>query len=307
MALLFSKSLTNQILKLQKIATNISQGNLKSRSNIKRRDEIGDLSLAIDTMAESLEKQKEELAKSERLSAIGTLASRLSHDIRNPLTVIQGTIDVMKVIMPDANQKQIECLDRMSTATDRINHQVENVLDHLKQKSLKMDKVSLPDVMNSVLDDIKIPKNIKIEKTMDDVDITCDSGMISVVFVNFITNAIQELKEKSGIIKIRIYEKDENKIITEIEDNGSGIPDDVISKIFEPLFTTKQEGTGLGLSSCKSIIEQHGGTITVKNNPTTFTIILPKISKLDIPIDDNTTDASVVLKKMTDDIKKDKK
>jgi signal transduction histidine kinase len=73
-----------------------------------------------------------------------------------------------------------------------------------------------------------------------------------------------------------MYEKDGNKIITEIEDNGSGIPDDVISKIFEPLFTTKQEGTGLGLSSCKSIIEQHNGTITVKNNPTVFTIELPK-------------------------------
>ena len=87
-SLLFSKSLTNPILKIQKIATNISQGNLKSRSNIKRIDEIGDLSLVIDSMAESLEKQKDELSKTERLSAIGTLASRLSHDIRNPLTVI---------------------------------------------------------------------------------------------------------------------------------------------------------------------------------------------------------------------------
>ena len=275
--MVFSKSLTTPILKIQKIATDISKGNSNARTHIRRMDEIGDLSSAIDSMAESLEKQKEELSKTERLSAIGILSSRLSHDIRNPLTVIQGTLDFMKFSMPDANQTQIDCMERMQKSVKRINHQIENVLDHLRQKSLQLDKVSLHDVMNLTLENILVPTNIKIEKDMEDVEITCDSNMISVVFVNLIMNAIQALTKNGGIIKIRLYEKNENKIIIEIEDNGLGIPDDVLSKIFEPLFTTKQEGTGLGLSSCKSIIEQHGGTIIAKNNPTVFSIELPKV------------------------------
>ena len=276
-AMIFSKSLTTPIHKIQKIATEISKGNSNARTHIRRMDEIGDLSSAIDSMAESLEKQKEELSKTERLSAIGILSSRLSHDIRNPLTVIQGTLDFMKFSMPDANQTQIDCMERMQKSVKRINHQIENVLDHLRQKSLQLDKVSLHDVMNLTLENILVPTNIKIEKDMEDVEITCDSNMISVVFVNLIMNAIQALTKNGGIIKIRLYEKNENKIIIEIEDNGLGIPDDVLSKIFEPLFTTKQEGTGLGLSSCKSIIEQHGGTIIAKNNPTVFSIELPKV------------------------------
>ncbi len=96
---------------------------------------------------------------------------------------------------------------------------------------------------------------------------------MKVVFINLFYNAIQSLGTE-GKIKIS-SEISGNNIIIKIEDSGSGIPKGKLDKIFEPLYTTKQEGTGLGLVSCKSIIEQHRGTISVKNNPTTFTITLP--------------------------------
>ncbi len=89
-----------------------------------------------------------------------------------------------------------------------------------------------------------------------------------------ITNSIQAIGENSGEITIRIQEH-QGEITCEVIDSGPGIPKDKIGKVFEPLFTTKQTGTGLGLSSCISIIQQHNGTITVHNNPTTFTMVLP--------------------------------
>jgi signal transduction histidine kinase len=89
-----------------------------------------------------------------------------------------------------------------------------------------------------------------------------------------ILNAIQAIGENRGIINIRAKKKQDNVEI-KIEDSGPGIANNIIDKIFEPLFTTKQEGTGLGLASCKSIIEQHKGTITVSSKPTTFTVVLP--------------------------------
>lgn len=95
------------------------------------------------------------------------------------------------------------------------------------------------------------------------------------MFVNLITNAVEAMNYSGAII---ISSKlDQNNIIIEIENSGPDIEEENIDKIFEPLFTTKETGTGLGLASCKNIIERHRGAITVKNNPTTFTITLPVI------------------------------
>ena len=88
-------------------------------------------------------------------------------------------------------------------------------------------------------------------------------------------NAIEVIDNNTGYIEIKIQDA-ENQVIIDVIDSGVGIEEENIDIIFEPLYTTKQIGTGLGLVSCKNIIEQHGGKITVKNNPTTFTITLPK-------------------------------
>jgi signal transduction histidine kinase len=109
----------------------------------------------------------------------------------------------------------------------------------------------------------------------NDVKIICDSEQTAVVFENLITNAIQAIGEEKGEISIRFIENDAS-ISIEVEDSGKGINDEDMPKIFEPLFTTKQSGTGLGLASCKKIIAMHNGTINVKNNPTVFSVILPK-------------------------------
>ena len=97
---------------------------------------------------------------------------------------------------------------------------------------------------------------------------------MEVVFSNLITNAVQAI-ENNGELNLRINEEP-NEVIVEIEDSGPGIPQENISKIFDPLFTTKPTGTGLGLVSCKNIVEQHGGTISVRNNPTVFSCEIAK-------------------------------
>ncbi|PIY90655.1 MAG: hypothetical protein COY74_00250, partial [Nitrosopumilales archaeon CG_4_10_14_0_8_um_filter_34_8] len=95
------------------------------------------------------------------------------------------------------------------------------------------------------------------------------------VFSNLIKNAIDAIGDNPGSIEIKCQENG-NCVTIDIIDSGPGIKENNINKIFEPLYTTKQTGTGLGLVSCKNIIEQHGGKLSVKNNPTTFTITLPK-------------------------------
>jgi signal transduction histidine kinase len=125
------------------------------------------------------------------------------------------------------------------------------------------------------MDGIVIPTKIKINIQENDARVSVDEGKLEIVFSNLIRNSIEAIGDNIGSIEIKIHDGDK-QVTTYIVDSGTGIMEDDINVVFEPLFTTKQTGTGLGLVSCKNIIEQHGGKITVKNNPTTFTIILPK-------------------------------
>lgn len=277
LGIIVAKTISNPLKKLQNASKQVYEGRYNEKLNPMGDHEIKNIIKAFNFMVESLEKQQEKMLRDEKLYTIGKLASRLSHDIRNPLTVIKGTIDIMKATSTSPDTKTIEYFDRMNESVARINHQVENVLDYIQQKPLKLNKVSLYDIIISVLEDIEIPENISVEKPEKGVEIMCDSNMLRVVFINLFMNAIQAIKKNNGTIKIHISEKDENNVIIEIEDSGPDIPDDVVPHIFEPLYTTKQEGTGLGLASCKNILEQHGGTIQLKTKPTTFTITLPKM------------------------------
>jgi signal transduction histidine kinase len=118
-----------------------------------------------------------------------------------------------------------------------------------------------------------MPKTVDFKMSVSDIHLECDRIKIEAVFTNLFLNAIQAI-DGVGTIWIRAIEKDKNVII-EIEDSGPEIEEEILKKMFTPLFTTKQHGTGLGLVSCKNTIEQHHGTISVKTKPTIFTITLP--------------------------------
>ena len=181
------------------------------------------------------------------------------------------SLDIMKA-KKDLSEDELKKFQRVDDAMYRITHQVDNVLDFVKGKNLKLTNQPLKEIIDSVIRDI--PGAEKVHSVNVDNEIKCDFELMKVVLINLLINAIQATDEK-GEIKITSQNKD-NSIMIQIEDNGPGIPEDKLEKIFEPLFTTKQEGTGLGLASCKSIIEQHGGKISVKNNPTRFIIELPQ-------------------------------
>ncbi|MCV0373464.1 MAG: HAMP domain-containing histidine kinase [Nitrosarchaeum sp.] len=223
-----------------------------------------------------LEKQ-EELLKSERLSAIGELSGRLAHDLRNPLSVIKMAVDLIKQypahtkISDDVVTKRIDLIEK---SIQRISHQIDDVLGYVRKSPLELASISIKDTLLNAIDKIDVPSNVKIILSDKDAHIPCDAIKMDAVFINIITNSIQAMDD-GGTIAIDISSHDDYVMI-EFTDTGSGIPEDQIDKIFEPLFTTKQKGTGLGLSICKNIVEQHGGQISVRNNPTTFVITLPK-------------------------------
>jgi len=215
------------------------------------------------------------LVESERLSAIGELSARVAHDIRNPLSVIKNSLGNLKLLKNEP-EKVNNTIDRCDRAVDRIAHQIDGVMGFLKDSPLEMNRLSLLKIIESAIMGIQVNEEIKIILPINDSFILGDKIKLESLFYNLIINAIQKFKS-NGIITIKSFEESKNKIVITVSDDGEGIPKNYLKSIFEPLITTKQHGTGLGLASCKKIVEQHGGTISASNDPVTFTIILPSI------------------------------
>lgn len=222
--------------------------------------------------AKLLENQKK-LIKTERLVSIGMLASRMSHDLRNPLSVIRITLENIKIEYSNVGVEK-EKFDKIDRSINRIVHQIEDVLDFVKIHKPDMYKIKFYDLISESIDSCVIPKDIKLIIKNNDVEFLADKKLLSVAINNLIYNSVQAIKNK-GVIEINC-EQNNDEVIIQIKDSGKGIPDEHVGKIFDPLYTTKMTGTGLGLASVKSIVESHGGTISVTSSPTVFTIRLPK-------------------------------
>lgn len=217
---------------------------------------------------------RNEVIKKERLASIGELSARIAHDIRNPLTVVLNSLEYISLTKGDLKKQEI-AMKRCFKAIGTITHQIDGVMSFLKDSELHLEEISLKKMLSSLVSDIIHSDEVNVNLPENDGIILADRIKINSLFYNLITNAVQAMENK-GIITIRISDKSNDEIQIEIEDDGPPIPEEDIEKIFEPLFTTKQSGTGLGLASCSNIVKQHGGTISVKNNPTIFTVILPK-------------------------------
>jgi len=218
------------------------------------------------------------LVKQERLAAIGEVSSRIAHDIRNPLSNIDMALKLIEKDSKDAKISDELIKEKLQIAyknIDRISHQVNNVLDYVRQRKITRKNVSVQSCLDETIQLLHIPNNIKIKSDKSDLRILADPIQLQIVCNNILINAIQAIGAKQGKIEFRFSENSEY-IIIEIENSGPDIPQELLPHIFESLVTSKEIGTGLGLSSCKRIIENHGGSISVKNNPTTFTITLPK-------------------------------
>ncbi len=213
--------------------------------------------------------------KKEKLTVIGQLSSNIAHDIRNPL----GTIKNAGVIIDKENNNNNEIIsreiNRINLSVRRISHQIEEVLNYVRTTPLIPKSQSINQTLHEAINTLTVPPNIVINTPKNDVIIKFDHEKMLIVFVNIILNAIQSIGDAKGYININTHET-LSDVTIEFENSGPNIPSKDLKRIFDTLFTTKLEGTGLGLSSCKNIIQQHNGDIYATSNPVKFSIRLPK-------------------------------
>ena len=190
-----------------------------------------------------------------------------------------GTIKNAGVIIDKENNKKNEIisreLSRINISVKRISHQVEEVLHYVRTTPLILKTNSINETLQEAINTLDVPSNVEITIPKKDITINFDHEKMLIVFVNIILNAIQSIDKSDGNISIDMNETSDN-ITIEFQNSGPNISSNDLKHLFDTLFTTKLEGTGLGLSSCKNIVEQHKGTISAMTNPVRFFIKLPK-------------------------------
>jgi len=278
-----SNKITRPIIMLRNKMKEVEKGVFDSEIKKKGSNEILDLEKSFTHMSSSLKKMvdlekiialSEQKLKNEKFAAVGAVATRIAHDLRTPLSAIKIIVDILKMKYDNADEKSSNHFKMLEESIDKITYQINDMLGFVKISSIQLKEHSISEIIESALIQINVSSEIIIQKPEIDMYLMCDDKKLEIVFINLIMNAIQAIGDDKGTIKIRI-KTEMREMIIEFENSGPRIPDEQLPKIFKPLFTTKKQGIGLGLVSCKTIIEQHGGTISVYNNPTRFVIKLP--------------------------------
>lgn len=225
-----------------------------------------------------LNKELIELRGLEKYAVTGRIARTIAHEVRNPLTNINLSVEQLKSEMGESDSTTV-FFNMIKRNSERINILVSDLLNATRVEELKFKETSINDVLDASLelaaDRIGL-KQIKVIKNYDPemCKISIDVEKVKIAFLNMIVNAIEAMEDKKGELKIST-ESYQNRCVVKISDNGVGMDQTHMDRLFEPYFTTKENGNGLGLANCQNIILGHGGSVTAESTPgegTTFII-----------------------------------
>ena len=241
-----------------------------------------------------LSEAQKELIKSERLSALGQVTATMSHEIRNPLGAIRSSLYVVREAVNKANIKLDRPLNRIERSVTRCDNIIGDFLEYSRTKEVSLKTVDGSEFLNEVLDEQTIPAGIALTRDLPrpGAQMAIDPERFRRVIINLVDNAaqaIQENRSEGGEIAVSCHARGRGSVI-HIRDNGPGIPDEVLAKIFEPLFTTKSFGAGLGLPTVNELVKQHWAELTIDTQcgvGTTFSVLLPPASAVNAEINES--------------------
>ncbi len=285
--LYFSRTLILPIQRLAKAAYSIARGKWDEHLEGAGSDELGQLTESFNIMAASLvtkkqelEKTFKELAQKEKMAEIGKFSMIIAHELKNPLGIIKGSIDILS--KPSCKDKMKNTMiDYIKDEVKRLNKIIEDFLAFSKPAPPNKTPANINKIIENISNRFVVPeeekKEIYIRTSLEKLpSVNIDEHQFYHALLNLINNSINAIEQK-GEIFIQTTHIDSNIVIT-VEDTGTGIPFELKDRIFDPFYTTKAKGTGLGLSIVKKIIENHDGLINLAKTgtgKTAFEIIIP--------------------------------
>jgi signal transduction histidine kinase len=270
----FAKRYTEPIEKVVSAARMVAGGDLDHELETKRKDEIGELNQSFNFMVEKLREERnleERLRKAEHLAGIGQFSRSIAHEIRNPLNFISLSIDHIREKYRPADPKNCDPFEALilniKKEIQRVSRFAESFLEYGRPLELNMEKTDICRIIEDVLGLVAAKahkENIEIIREYEmKPQLTVDPEFMKTCLYNVILNAFHAMPG-GGRLTVRTREEDRKYCIT-VEDTGVGLPEEKAARVFDPFFTTRDKGLGLGLALTKRVMEEHGGRIEFRS------------------------------------------
>jgi signal transduction histidine kinase len=283
-ALLVSQRLLSPIQKLTEGVKAVAAGDLTREVEVRSHDELGLLAREFNAMAASLDRQRDELRRAERLAAVGRISAQITHEIRNPLNAIGLNAELLAEELAQSRSAPPEAVTlvaAISREVDRLNGVAEEYLRFARPPRLSPGRHDLNEILASLLDFLA-PElqaaGVEVVRALapGPLPVRGDEGQLRAVFLNLLRNS-REAMPGGGRITVRTARRG-GTIEAGVADTGGGIPPGDLTRVFEPFYSTKERGTGLGLAFAQQVVSEHGGEIgcdSAVGRGTTFTLRLP--------------------------------
>jgi len=232
-----------------------------------------------DTLRQ-LQETQEALMRRERLAILGQLSSSVGHELRNPLGVMTNAVYYLDAVAGNSAPKVREYLGILRQQIALSERIISDLLDFARVKPAQREEVPPAELVDAQVQRLGASPGVKVQKEYaGDLPRVCvDPVQVGQIVFNLLTNAVQALGERGGVLLVRLAREGEQHVRLDVSDNGPGISPEVMTRLFEPLFTTKARGIGLGLAVSRSLAQNNGAELTVSSTPgegATFTLLLP--------------------------------
>jgi len=313
-AWLLTRHITAPLTEMTRAAEAIAAGDYSRRVSVRRSDELGQLSASFNSMAEQmgecthvletrvadrtrelqqalveLESAQDTLVRRERLAILGQLAGGVGHELRNPLGVMTNALYYLDASLRDAAPDVKEYLGILKGQVTLSEKIVGDLLDYARVKQPRRERIALGELATEQIARVGPPAGVRVDADIpaDLPLIQADRAQIGQVLLNLVTNAVQAMDGSGGVstaegtLTVRASSVN-GSVRLDISDTGAGIAPENMARIFEPLFTTKPRGIGLGLAVSRSLARANGGDIDVSSRPgagATFSLVLPRMAE----------------------------
>lgn len=265
-----ARTITTPVEELVRVTRSANRHGRLQKATIQTRDEIGALAASFNAMVEKLGEAEDRLVESERLATAGQMAAGLAHEIRNPLTSIKMLAQVLQSRMKD-DPENYRVLSSLVGETDRLDRIFQEIIDRTRPGELSLEEVDVIQLVEDVanlarqsLSNQGVTINVQSPGALPRLRL--DPGKIKQVLWNLILNG-RDAMPKGGELTISTGMLENGDIRIDVRDMGPGFPERSAEKLFQPFFTTKPEGMGLGLTISRKIVEKHGGQLLLENHP----------------------------------------
>ena len=269
-------------------AKQIGRGEYANRVRIESPDELGELAQEFNSMASAIQERERRLIRSERMAAAGVLAAHITHEVRNPLNSISLNTEMLSEelsALPDRDRKEAR------TLCEAIRREVDRLTD-ITEEYLRFARLPKPSVREEHINDIVRNLLVFLRAEVERRGVTCDLNLSDNLpcvnvdenqlrqgLLNLVRNAMDAVADRGGRIEVHTLLASDQHVAIDVVDNGPGIVGERVERIFEPFYSTKDHGTGLGLALTHQIVQEHGGRIVVESGPqgTRFRVLLPAV------------------------------